>query len=186
VELAEVSQIARSAIAICNAHVAFRRRWSSPARTPYLIYTGVVTAGGNSALLSSRESLQETHLKNVLVPDANGSSAAARARHAENYPSPRDERKLFNRVSCSGRWRLVSLLLFPACSLRAFYFRLFVPVARPTGTNQRLWRNFDDLDREIVTESSIEQIDLLVFLQTWNALRKCCATCLSPNVQNTW
>lgn len=84
-------------------------------RTPHLIYAGVVTAGGNIALLSSRESFQETHFENVLAPNANGPSAAARIRHAENYLSPRNERKLFNRVSCSRRRHLVSSLLFPAC-----------------------------------------------------------------------
>lgn len=94
------------------------------------------------AFIFTGESTRETQAENVLASNANGPSAVARARRAENYLSSRDERKLFNRVSCSGRRRIPSHLRV-AASLRGFYFRPFVPGARPAGTNRRHRRNLD-------------------------------------------
>lgn len=64
-------------------------------------------------------------------------------RRAENYLSSRDEQKLFNRVSCSERRRRAPARPRVAASLRAFYFRPYVPAARPAGMNRRHRRNLD-------------------------------------------
>jgi len=76
---AEGSQTVRLTIARCSAYVAFRRRRSSLRHTLFTPASSV-TGGGNSALLSSRESSRETRPENVLASDANGPSAGRAVR----------------------------------------------------------------------------------------------------------
>lgn len=124
----------------CGAHVAFRRRLA----IPYL-HRRRVTTGGNSAPLSS----PGIFMRDSLTPKM--FSLQMRTGVREGAPCgklsfvARDDRKLFNRVSSSGRQRRRVLLshLCVAASLRAFYFRPFVPAARPAGTNRRYRRNLD-------------------------------------------
>lgn len=131
-------------------------------------------AGGNSALLSVRESS-----RGLLDPrecsrarlDGGERSIGSCERRAPcgkvSLPSPpprRDERKLFNRVSCSRRCdaaRFFSLLLFSPLLLAllftpsrffprapdlvtSFLFSSFPPPTRPTETNRRHRGNLDD------------------------------------------
>lgn len=121
----------------------------------YLIYAGVVTAGGNSALLSLRESLLEDVLALELV------HRQLREVHAMRKTIPSRERKLFNRVSCSGRPHLsfsLSLPLFPRSNLvTGFLFLSFRSHNSFTQNRQRR----GNLDRERKLQR-IEWIDLWI------------------------
>ena len=129
-------------IARYSTHVAFRRRIIT-LPLPYL-HQRRVTAGGNGTPLSSRESLRETRSReNVLASDANGPSAAAKGTPCGKLSFVTRRAETFQSSFLFGAETAPRLLLprHRATSLRAFYFRSFVPVARPAGTNRR--RNLD-------------------------------------------
>lgn len=121
--------------------MTFRRRIVT-LPLPYL-HQRRVTTGGNGMPLSSRESLRETRSENVLASDANGPSAAAKSAPCGKLSFVARRAETFQSSFLFGVATTPRLLLPPrrATSLRVFYFRPFVPVVRPAGTNRR--RNLD-------------------------------------------